>query len=145
MALIQYPQTDWNTFLSEAEALSWMEHQRDDGGYSNLTVDQQELLLIQTASQIRLCKNIVLPDDNEADLKEGQAYLLLQATRVDMTQYDHNGKFVTKEKVGSLEVDYSGYGRNTEVSDFPPMAKLFLTQYGCTGSVGFSQSNTVKA
>ena len=143
--LIQYPTTGWQTFLSEVEATSWMQHQRDDGGYSTLTIEEKELLLIQTASQIRLCKNMVLPDTNEADLKEGQAYLLLQATRVDMTQYDHNGKFVTKEKVGSLEVDYSGYNRNTETSDFPPLAKTFLSQYGCSGSVGFSQSNTVKA
>jgi hypothetical protein len=103
------------------------------------------MLLIQTAAQIRLCTGITLPTDNEIDLREGQAHLLLQAARVDMTQHDHNAKYVTKEKVGTLEVDYEA-GKSGDVTQFPPMAKLFLGQYGCSGGGGsFSQSTTSKA
>jgi len=140
-----YPLPGWQTFLGETEADSFMAKQRDDGGWSNLDVQQKEVLLIQTASQIRLCKGIKLPTTLEADLEEGQAYLLLQATRTDMTAFDYNEKDITKEKVGSLEVNYAYRDKNMTSTSFPPMASLFLEQYGCSGNSGFSQSNTVKA
>jgi len=143
--LVIYPTQDWKTFLSEIEADEFMAKQTDDGGWSNLATAQKEMLLIQTASQIRLCKGIKLPTTLEGDLKEGQAYLLLQASRIDMTVFDHNEKDITKEKVGSLEVDYAYRDKNMTSTTFPPMASLFLKQYGCSGNSGFSQSSTVKA
>ncbi len=145
MSLIIYPTQDWQSFLDEAEADAWMLHQRDNGGWDTLPIEQKELLLIQTASQIRLCNNIVLPDDNEADLKEGQAYLLLQATRTDMTLFDPNEKDITKEKVGELEVNYAYRDKDMTATSFPPMSTLFLSQYGCKSGGGYSQSRVAKA
>lgn len=139
--LIIYPTNDWQTFLSETEADSFMAKQRNDGGWSTFTTDQKELLLIMTCDQIRLCPNVTLPDTNEVDLKEGQSHLLLQASRNDLTVYDASGKFVTKEKVGSLEVSYSDNRYKFGDVGFPPLAELYLTQYGCSGGGGgFSQS-----
>ena len=143
--IIVYPTQNWTSFMSELEADGWMATQRDDGGWASLTQHEKEVLLVQSASQIRLCKGIKLPDDNELDLREGQAYLLLHVTRNDITEFDYNEKDITKEKVGSLEVNYAYRDKNMTSTSFPPMASLFLQQYGCSSSGGFSQSNTSKA
>ena len=136
--LIIFPVTDWSTFLSEVEADNWMSRQTVDGGWSTLTIQQKEMLLIQTASMIRLCSGIKLPDTNEEDLREGQAYLLLQATRVDMTEFDANDRSITSESVDTISVSYDT-NKKGDVTTFPSMAKLFLTQYGCKGgSSGFT-------
>ena len=143
--LIIYPKDGWSTFLSQLEADDFMTKQKDDGGWSALTTDQKDMLLTQTTAQIRLCSGIKLPTANEQDLKAGQGYLLLQATRSDMTMFDPNEKDITKEKVGEIEINYAYRDKNSTVVTFPPMAVLFLEQYGCGKSTGFSQSNTVKA
>ena len=143
--LIIYPLTDWNTFLSEVDADKFMLTQKDDGGWASLDTAHKEALLVQSASQIRLCKGIKLPTDNELDLREGQAHLLLYTTRTDITEFDPNEKDITKEKVGSLEVNYAYRDKNMNSTSFPPMASLFLEQYGCSGNKGFSQSKTAKA
>ena len=136
--LITFPVTDWSTFLSEVEADAWMTRQQNDGGWSNLTIQQKEMLLIQTASMIRLCSGIKLPDTKEDDLKEGHAYLLLQATKVDMTEFDATDRSITSETVDTISVSYDA-SKKDGVTTFPPMSKLFLEQYGCkSGSGGFS-------
>jgi len=143
--LIIYPITGWSSFLTEPEADKFMKVQKDDGGWDKLTTEQKSMLLTQTTAQIRLCTGIKLPTTAEADLKAGQGYLLLQATRSDMTVFDPNEKDVTKEKVGEIEINYAYRDKNSTVTTFPPMAVLFLEQYGCSGNSGFSQSPTVKA
>ena len=142
--LIQYPEENWNTFLSQAEADAFMSNMVERGDWDNYTVEQKEFSLTSTASQIRLCKGITLPEDNETDLKEGHGYLLLQAVRVDQTQYDPNDRAVKKEGVGSLQVEYDTNKKSAGL-EFPPMSKLYLQQYGCSGSTSFSQSPTTKA
>jgi len=145
MSLIIYPTANYQSFMSGIEADGWMATQRDDGGWASLTQHEKDVLLVQSASQIRLCKGIKLPTDNELDLREGQAHLLLYITRTDITEFDPNEKDITKEKVGSLEVNYAYRDKNMTSTSFPPMASLFLEQYGCSGNSGFSQSSTVKA
>jgi len=133
--LITFPVTDWSTFLSEVEADAWMIRKQNDGGWSTLTIQQKEMLLIQTASMIRLCSGSKLPDDNEADLREGQAYLLLQATKVDMTEFDATDRSITAESVDTISVSYDT-SKKGDLTTFPPLAKLFLQQYGCKGGSG---------
>ena len=136
--LITYPVTGWSTFLSETEADNWMGKQLNDGGWVSLDPHTKEMLLIQTTAMIRLCNGITLPDDNEEDLREGQAYLLLQATRVDMTEFDANDRSITSESVDTISVSYDT-NKKGDVTTFPSMTKLFLQQYGCKGgSSGFT-------
>ena len=140
MALIIYPATNWNTFVSEIEADGFFGFMTDDGGWSTLTQSQKDAHIISTASMIRLCPNITLPKTNEVDLVEGQLHLLSYTVKSGTETYDPNSKYITKEKVGSLEVDYSE-GRATQGSMLlPPMAELYLKQYGCSSGGSFSQS-----
>ncbi len=136
--VIIYPEIDYNSFIDETEAASFMGKQINSGYWFDYSSEQQEMLLVQTASQIRLCPNIVLPETNEEDLKLGQAYLLLQASRVDMTDFDADSRSITKEKVDTLEVEYD-VGYKGDKDSFPPMSTLYLNQYGCSSSSGFSQ------
>ena len=143
--LIQYPTSNWDTFLSLVEADLLLGTMTDIGSWATMTDEEKSHLLVQTASQIRLCQNITLPATLEGDLMLGHGYLLLQASRVDMTEYDHNEKDITGEKVGSIAIRYAYRDKNKTISDIPPMATMYLKQYGCGGNAGFSQSDTHKA
>ena len=139
--LIEYPATSWDTFLTLAEADPFMLSFVDSGAWTTFTPDQKEMLLRQTAAMIRLCRGITLPTDNEKDLKMGHGYLLLQASRVDMTQYDANDKAIIEEHAGSVGHSFDARLKANSSLGFPPMASQYLSQYGCSGSNnGFSQT-----
>jgi len=141
MALIIYPSDGWNTFASEADADMFFATRPNSTTWEALTTAQKEAKLTSTASMIRLCKGIVLPDDNEVDLIEGQLHLVDYALKNDTADFDPNSKYITKEKVGDLEVDYSDKRYLQSDIVYPSMTKLYLQQYGCSGGSGsFSQS-----
>ena len=141
MALIIYPLENWNSFLSEIEADGFMVHHPENGDWANKTTEAKEHLLKQTASQIRFCKNIKLPEANETDLREGHAHLLLYAARNDLTEFDANNRAVTYEKAGELAQAFDANKKQSSALTIPPMAELYLSQYGCkSGNSGFSQT-----
>ena len=147
MALIVYPTDDWDTFIDVTESdsiITGMVQNDNTRAYLTLQVDQKEAVLRQTATQIRLCSNITLPEDNEGDLQLAQCYLTVHAMGVDMTAYDPNEKAVTYEKVGSLATAYQA-GMKGSSTDFDSMTSSLLRQYGCSGqSSGFSQSKVAR-
>lgn len=146
MALVIYPDTDWNSFLDIATAdilIGGMVQTGNTAEYLAMDDTQKEAVLTQTAMQIRLCPSITLPETNETDLQLGQAYLVVYAIHTDMTAYDPNGDAITYEKVGSLATAYQA-GMKGSNSDFDDMTAMLLAQYGCTGQSGFSQSTVLQ-
>ena len=143
MALIVYPAQNWDTFIDIATAdilIGGMAQNANTVEYLAMDDTAKEAILMQTALQIRLCKNITLPDDIESDLELAHAYLTAYAIGTDMVSYDPNGKAITYEKVGSLATAYQA-GMKGSNQDFDPMTKSLLSQYGCSGGgSGFTQS-----
>ena len=140
MALIIYPDTGWDSFVSVADADTIIGGFTSDGGYSALDAAGKEAILKQTALQIRLCPNIVLPDAVESDLELAQCYLTTHALTTDMLSFDSADRAVTKEKVGEIEVAYDSSYKATDNSGFPTLVYQLLSRYGCRNTAsGFSQ------
>lgn len=142
MALIIYPEDNWNSFISIADAdITIGAFVASPGQEKYLGYDdaQKEAILKQTALQIKLCKNITLPDEATYDLELAQCYLTTHALEVNMIAYDASADSVTAESVGEISVAYDTNKKDTNDS-FPPMVTSILSQYGCKStSGGFSQ------
>ena len=138
MALIIYPTEFWNTFASVAAAdIIIGGFVASDGQAAYLALDEagKEAILSQTALQMKLCKNIVLPDTLESDLEVAQCYLVVHALTTDMLSFDSNDRAVTSESVDVISVSYDASKKGSN-GDFPPMVSALLGQYGCTGTSG---------
>ena len=142
MALILYPLENWDSFASVAAAdIIIGGFVTSDGQTAYLALDEsgKEAILRQTALQIKLCPNIVLPATLENDLEVAQCYLTIHALTVDMLSFDSNDKAITGERVDTLGVTYAVSKKGSN-SDFDTMTSMLLKQYGCSGqSSGFSQ------
>lgn len=143
MALIVYPTTDWDSFVSVTRADTIIGGFVQDAGataYIALTETEKEAILRQTALQIQLCNGIVLPDDIEYSLEYAQCYLTTHALETDMITYDPTADSVTSEAVDTLAVSYD-VNRKEGNDTFPPMVTKLLSRYGCiTQSGGFSMA-----
>jgi len=143
MALIIYPDTNWNSFISVVNAdttVGGFVTSKGKTAYDALDANGKEAILRQTALQIKLCPSMVLPDDIESDLEQAQCYLVIHALSVDMMAYDANGNAIVSENVGSLGVSYDTNKKGSN-SDFDTMTQMLLKQYGCRSQKrGFGQT-----
>ncbi len=144
MALILYPTDNWNSFASvQAADIIIGGFVASDGQAAYLAGDEafKEAILTQTALQIKLCKNISLPGTLESDLELAQCYLVVHALTVDMMSYDANARAVSEEHAGAVGQSYDTKYKSSDNTEFDPMTKALLSQYGCTQtSGGFTQS-----
>jgi len=143
MALILYPLDNYDTFVSVADAdIIIGNFVPDAGTVAYLALDEtgKEQILRQTALQIKLCSNIILPETLENDLELAQCYLTTHALQVDMIAYDPTSKSITAESVDVIATAYDVSAKD-DADTFPSMVSSLLSQYGCTNaSGGFSQS-----
>ena len=142
MALIIYPLDSWDSFQEVAECTTLSNNYISGNKFASLADDTaREIVLRQTALQIKQCSSITLPDLNELDLLMAQMYLVEQALTVDMIAYDSNDRAITEEHAGAVGVSYDSNKKASSANAFPPMVNDLLRQYGCTKSGGgFSQS-----
>ena len=142
--IIIYPEADWNSFASQQFIDDWIDLLTPDPEWSNLSPDQKEAYTLQGAWYIKMCPNLVLPDDTTDDLELAQAITAYYAYKRGEFIHDPNHKSITSESVGDVSVSYDAKYR-AEVVDIPPNAYALLAQYGCTApSTGFSQSTVAK-
>ena len=141
MSLIIYPLENYDSFLEVAECITLSDNYIPNNKFAQLADDtSKEVILRQTALQIKQCKNITLPDDTTNDLEMAQVYLVEQALSTDMVAYDSNDGAVQSETAGSVSMSYFK-GEKLSNTSFPPMVVSLLSQYGCKQSNGkFSQS-----
>jgi hypothetical protein len=141
MALIIYPEEGYNSFITTVDADAIIGgFVVSDGVSKYLALDEasKEAILRQTALQIKLCPNMVLPDTNESDLGLAQCYLTIHALTVDMISYDPSARSITEERVDTLGVSYDIYHKEAN-SHFDPITRQLLSQYGCSSGGSFSQ------
>jgi len=141
MALIVYPATGYNSFVTLAEADLIIEGFTIDHGYMALDDPAKEAFLKQSAFYIIYCDGITLPATAEDDLKLAQCYNATYSITNNPLDQDPNQRAITLEKVGSLRVEYNPYLKKNP-SAISPVSATYLKQYGCSmanTSRGFSQ------
>ena len=144
MALIVYPLENWDSFVDETRAIALIGGFVSSAGtlaFEALDSTGKEAILRQTALQIRLCPNIILPTDNESNLEYAQCYLTTHALITNMLSFDANDKSISEEHAGEVGVSYDTKLKASDNTEFDPMTKALLKNYGCKSSNrGFSQS-----
>ena len=142
MALILYPQDNWDSFASVSAAdiiIGGFVTSAGQTAYLALDEAGKEAILRQTALQIKLCPSMVLPDTLENDLEVAQCYLTVHALTTDMLAFDSNDKAITSERVDTLAVTYDVDKKGSN-AEFDNMTSALLAQYGCNAqSSGFKQ------
>jgi len=145
MALTTYPDPDATSFATVDEATMIIEKYFIEKAieWNNIGVLKQTSILEQTYMYIMTCPNLAIPTDYDAvsdTFKTAQSFLSLTWMDKDLFNIDMNGRAITKEKVGDLEVDYDVRYKVTADEQHPYFYRL-LSPYGCSsGSTSFSQS-----
>ena len=142
MALILYPTTDYDAFISIANCDTFLTanvigSQRTD--YDALSDGDKEIYIRQATTLIK--HNITLPDTLEDDLQYATAYLVNYSIGVDMTNEDgKQGNIKRKEIVDVVETEYFAPGQDS--NSFPDIVQSLLNQYDgvSDGSFVFERS-----
>ena len=145
--IIIYPATNWNSFVTPAEADTIMKMQfpKDAVTYESMSDVEREALCFNSGTWIRTCKSLKYPSPLPQDFMLAQVAIMVQYMGIDnFMQHDPSKRAITKEKVGNLEVDYDPKYKEDQY-DIHPLVYRYLSQYGCSGGgSGFSQSVTSK-
>lgn len=137
MALIKYPETEWNAFTDIAFCDAFLlenvpSSQRT--AYDALTDPDKEIYIKQATTLIRT--SITLPDTLEDDLQIATCYLVNYSISLDMTNSDGSSN-IKKEVIdkGTIETEYFSQGK--ESNSFPSIVAQLLSQYGYSSSGTF--------
>ena len=145
--IIIYPAQNFNSFATVATLATVMNMQfpKDSAKYLGLPQAEQDSLAINAGTWIRTCPSIKYPHPLPQDFILAQVAIMVQYMGIeDFMAFDPNERAITKEKVGSLEVDYDPSYKHDKY-DIHPLIYRYLAPYGCGGNKNFSQSNTSKA
>ena len=145
--IIIYPAQNWNSFVTvaEAETIMAMQFPQEVPKYIALSNAEKEALCFNSGTWIRTCRGLKYPSPLPQDFMLAQVAIMVQYMGIEnFMQHDPSQRAITKEKVGSLEVDYDPKYKEDQY-DIHPLVYRYLSQYGCSQNKGFSQSGTVKA
>ena len=144
--IIIYPAQNWNSFVTvaEAETIMTMQFPNEASKFVLLSNAEKEALCFNSGTWIRTCPAIKYPSPLPQDFMLAQVAIMVQYMGIDnFMQHDPSQRAITKEKVGSLEVDYDPKYKEDQY-DIHPLVYRYLSQYGCSQNKGFSHSGTVK-
>ena len=145
--IILYPAQNWNSFgtVTTLATVMAMQFPIEAPKFTALPVEQQTALAINAGTWIRTCQGLKYPSPLPQDFMLAQVAIMVQYMGIEnFMQHDPSKRAITKEKVGSLEVDYDPKYKEDQY-DIHPLVYRYLSQYGCSQNKGFSQSGTVKA
>ena len=141
MALILYPNTEWDAFVSvinckELLALNVIGSQRE--AFDNLSDSDIEIYIRQSTTLIK--NYITLPSTLEDDLQLATAYLVNYSVGKVMTDSDKSSNVKVKEIVDVVKTEY--FSPNSDVNSFPEIVESLLVQYDgvSDGSFIFNRS-----
>ena len=140
MALIIYPDAGYNSFISVLEADEIINGFTNDRGWATFTTEDKEKNLKQAFTYMALCPKFKPPDDNNDSLRMAQALLTIYYIGTDPFEYDPNSAAVTREKLGSMEIEYQAGMKHRGGMVFPPYVVTLLKPYGCKGVTGTRQT-----
>lgn len=137
MALIIYPTTGYDSFVSLADAETILENnvppsQRLD--WDAIVEDTTKQIYLRQATLVIKGK-ITLPDTLEDDLKLAAAYLANYSIGKDMVD-DNDKDKIKRKKVDDIEVEYFS-GRDAD-NELPDLVVNLLRQYEVSSSGSFS-------
>ena len=145
--IIIYPTENWNSFLPLSDLIGGMKFQFPTKvkEFQSMSTDMQMASAANAGMWIRTCKGLKIPEHViPQDMVLAQIAIMASTIGIDPLEHNPSDRAITKEKVGSLEVEYDPKFKGND-PDINPLIYRLLSPYGCSGNKGFSQSNTSKA
>lgn len=136
MALIIYPNEDYDSFCSVADADSILTNNVPSSqrtAWEALLEADKEIYLRQATILIK--QKITLPDTLEDDLKTACAYLANYSIGKDMTNSTSDNNIKVDEVVGVVKTEY--FSPNKSSNSFPSIVNSLLKQYGLQSDGSF--------
>jgi len=136
MAIILYPNTDWDGFVDEATATAILTSLVPDlTDWTDLTVQVREVYIRQAT--LLISQEITIPDTLEKDLQKATAYLANYSIGKDMQE--ENGSELLKRKRIEGVVDKEWFApRETKSNELPDIVERLIAQYKLSGSSSFT-------
>lgn len=137
MSLIIYPTTDYNSYISLADAEILITNNIiNHTAWDALTSTQKELYLKQSTTLIRLKIQDPYEDSTPSDLELATVYLAVSSIAVDMTESDGKDNLKRIKIDGAIEKEY--FTKSEKSNGFPDIVEALLSQYTYTNSSSFT-------
>lgn len=137
MALIIYPTTDYNSYVSLADAeILITDNIISHSAWDALTSTQKELYIKQSTTLIRLKIQDPYEDATPSDLELATVYLAVSSIAVDMTESDGKDNLKRIKIDGAIEKEY--FTKSEKSNSFPDIVEALLSQYTYTNSSSFT-------
>jgi len=136
MAIILYPNTDWDGFVDETTVTTILTSLVPDlTDWNALTVEVREVYIRQAT--LLISQEITIPDALEKDLQKATAYLANYSIGKDMQE--ENGSELLKRKRIEGVVDKEWFApRETKSNELPDIVERLIAQYKLSGSSSFT-------
>jgi hypothetical protein len=138
MALTIYPDTNYDSFSTVADATAYLTNNLPASQFADWTAlvtdAEKEVFLRQATTLIQ--KKITLPSTLEDDLKKACIYLANHSIGINMTNKDTDSNVKVDEVVGVVKTEY--FAPNQPLNTFPDIVDLLLKDYGAIQSGSFS-------
>lgn len=147
MALVIYPTTGWNSYLSEADATALLTANVIDlAAWTALSSANKEIYLRQSSTLIRL--SIVDPIDEDSslttapnDIKLATAYLANYSIGLTMINDDGKDNLKRLKIEGAIEKEW--FTKAKQSNSFPDIVNQLLAQYGLSSGGTFKLERTL--
>ena len=129
MALVLYPNTDWDSYVSIADADALLvKYVLDNAAWTALTDAHKEFYLIQAGNLIRFRITDPLEASTPLDLQIASVILANYSIGKDMTNSDGKDNIKILDITGTLKKEYFSKGKTSNA--FPDYVSTLLSQYG---------------
>lgn len=138
MALIVYPSTGWDAFVSLADCNTILTNTVPSSqlvAWTALSDIDKEVYIRQSTMLINA--QITPPDTLEQDLKTATSYLSNFSIDTDMTNEDGSDNVKVKEIVGVVKTEYFTKSEDKS-NEFPDIVVSLISQYYTKASSSFS-------
>jgi len=136
MALIVYPEANYDSFLGVEEADDIVvKYATNTRGWDNLSSEKKELYLRQSTLLIKNKINETTESETPFNLKLAVVYLSLFSIDKDMTNEDGSSNIKVLEVDGALKKEYFTKGKKS--NSFPSIVSELLSEFGFRSAGAF--------
>lgn len=137
MALIIYPTTNYNSYVSLADAeILITDNVINHTAWDALVNADKELYLKQSTTLIRLKITDPATTETPSDLELATIYLAVSSIAVDMTESDGKDNLKRIKIEGAIEKEFFTKGEKSNT--FPDIVEALLSQYTYSNSSSFT-------
>lgn len=137
MALTIYPADNYDSFIAEADATSFLALSVPPSqltAWNALDVATREIYLRQATTLIK--QKITLPETNEDNLKCACAYLANYSIDIDMLNTDSESN-LKRINIADSEIEKEWFSPNKSANQFPTIVSDLLSGYGYSSGGSF--------